>query len=277
MKKFYFICGFPRSGNTLLTSILNQNPNIFSTGLSSLPDIFYRLILMTGDSESYLTCPSRNNLHNLFTDIFNSYYKDQKEEYIIERSNWITPFSYPLVNDYCPNKVKIILLVRSIKDIVKSYLNICRKSPGFYINQEYNKLDHTTLYKSEIEEKINIIFRKGDWIDQTLYSIKWLIDNNHTKNIRFLDYDDIVNDSQKAIKSLYEYYDIPTFQHNFNDMKQVIEYGIEYSDMTYLKADLHTIRTNSIGKVENDICLPDYIIEKCDRLEIWKGKIKNLI
>ena len=43
MKKVYFISGFPRAGNTLLSSILNQNPNISATGKSFLPDMFYIL------------------------------------------------------------------------------------------------------------------------------------------------------------------------------------------------------------------------------------------
>ena len=43
MKKVYFISGFPRAGNTLLSSILNQNPNIHSTGHSFLPDLFFAI------------------------------------------------------------------------------------------------------------------------------------------------------------------------------------------------------------------------------------------
>ena len=30
MKKIYFAAGFPRSGSTLLASLLNQNPEIYS-------------------------------------------------------------------------------------------------------------------------------------------------------------------------------------------------------------------------------------------------------
>lgn len=277
MKKFYFVCGFPRAGNTLLTSILNQNPDIHFTGISSLPDVFYRLILMTGDSESYLTSPSQENLHSLFENAFESYYKHREEKYIIERSTWITPYSFPLLNDYCPNEVRVVLPVRSIKDIVKSYLNICKNSPGFYINQEYLKTDTTTLYKSELEEKVDIILRKGGWVDRTLYSIKWLIDNDHLENIRILDYDDLVKDPQKSIHAMYDFYDIPKYNHNFKDMKQVCEYGIQYTDMTHLKADLHTIRTDGVDKVEHNIELPNHIIEKCNSLEIWKGKIQSLV
>lgn len=277
MKKFYTVCGFPRSGNTLLTSILNQNPDIHFTGISSLPDIFYRLILMTGDSDPYLTSPSQENFNSLFENIFESYYAHRKEKYIIERSTWITPYSFPLYDDYCPNDIRVVILVRSLKDIVKSYLNICKNSPGFYINQDYLKIDSTTLYKSELEEKVDIIFKKEGSIDRNLYSIKWLIDNGCLENIKILDYDDLVNDPQKCIRSLYHFYDIPEYIHNFNDMKQVIEYGISYEDMTYLKADLHTIRTNEINKIDHDIELPQHIIDKCDSLEIWKGKIKSLV
>jgi len=42
-KKYYFLSGFPRSGNTLLSTILNQNPTIATTGHSFIPDIFLQL------------------------------------------------------------------------------------------------------------------------------------------------------------------------------------------------------------------------------------------
>ncbi len=277
MKKFYTVCGFPRCGNTLLTSILNQNPDIHFTGTSSLPEVFNRMVLMTGEAESYLSSPSPENLHSLFQNTFESYYAHREEKYIIERSTWMTPFSFPLYCDYCPNEIKMVILVRPLKDIVKSYLNVCKNSPGFYINQEYLQIDSTTLYKTELEEKVDIIFRKEDWIDRTLYSIKWLIDNADLENIRVLDYNDIVENPKKCINALYSFYDIPNYNHSFKNLKQVGEYGIQYEDMTHLKADLHTIRTDNVNKIEHDIELPQNIIDMCDSLEIWKEKINSLV
>ena len=40
MKKIFFLVGMPRAGNTLLSSILNQNPDIAVTPNTS-PSIFY--------------------------------------------------------------------------------------------------------------------------------------------------------------------------------------------------------------------------------------------
>ena len=39
MKTIYFLCGLPRCGNTLLSSILNQNPNVTATQKSIVTDV----------------------------------------------------------------------------------------------------------------------------------------------------------------------------------------------------------------------------------------------
>ena len=39
--KFYFDCGLPRSGSTLLTALLNQNPNIHAGTLSPVMELMY--------------------------------------------------------------------------------------------------------------------------------------------------------------------------------------------------------------------------------------------
>jgi len=43
MRKIFFLVGLPRAGNTLLGSILNQNPDIAVTANSITPDILYAL------------------------------------------------------------------------------------------------------------------------------------------------------------------------------------------------------------------------------------------
>ena len=39
--KFYFDCGLPRSGSTLLTALLNQNPHIHAGTLSPVFELMY--------------------------------------------------------------------------------------------------------------------------------------------------------------------------------------------------------------------------------------------
>ena len=84
MKKFYFTGGLPRAGNTLLCSILNQNPNVYATGMSCLPEVFLRLLKIAEDDIAYQTSPCPENLQNVFVNLFETFYGHRNEEVIIE-------------------------------------------------------------------------------------------------------------------------------------------------------------------------------------------------
>ena len=42
MKTFYFLAGLPRSGSTVLASILNQNPEVYVTPTSPMLDLLVK-------------------------------------------------------------------------------------------------------------------------------------------------------------------------------------------------------------------------------------------
>ena len=42
-KKFFFLTGLPRTGNTLLSSILNQNKDIITTNYSILAPLLHSI------------------------------------------------------------------------------------------------------------------------------------------------------------------------------------------------------------------------------------------
>ena len=109
MKKFYFTGGLPRAGNTLLCSILNQNPNVYATGMSCLPEVFLRLLKIAEDDIAYQTSPCPENLQNVFVNLFETFYGHRDEEVIIERSSWTTPFNYQVLN--APTKNKMVFCI----------------------------------------------------------------------------------------------------------------------------------------------------------------------
>ena len=277
MKNFYFTGGLPRAGNTLLCSILNQNPDVFATGMSCLPEVFFRLLRIEEEDIAYKTSPTDESLQNIFTNLFETFYQHRDEEVIIERSSWTTPYNYQVLSDYCPNDVKIVILVRPIVDVVKSYLKVCEKSPLFYINQQYNFIDESTLYKSEVETKVDLILQKEGEVDRNLYSMQWLADSEYTDTVRVLDYDTFISNPKKYIEYLYEWYGIPKYKHTYENLKQVGDYGIPYADSENLRAPgMHSIRTSKIKKIKNNIKLPNHVVDYCNSLNVWKGKIKHL-
>ena len=96
MKKYFFLGGLPRSGNTLLSTILNQNPDLKVSSNSFLTEhIFdtYHLRL----TEKYQNFPDIRSLDSLVASCFDAYYQNWDAKYIIDRGPWGTPFNIQLL------------------------------------------------------------------------------------------------------------------------------------------------------------------------------------
>jgi hypothetical protein len=39
---------------------------------------------------------------------------------------------------------------------------------------------------------------------------------------------------------------------------------------------MHSIRTSKIKKIKNNIKLPNHVVDYCNSLNVWEGKIKHL-
>ena len=62
MKQFYFLSGLPRSGSTLLSSILNQDERVYASANSPLLDMLYYNEQYWRDSEQGRANPKADSL-----------------------------------------------------------------------------------------------------------------------------------------------------------------------------------------------------------------------
>jgi len=257
-KRVSFLTGFPRAGNTLLAKILNQNKDIGTSGHSSLPDVLFNLDAIK-NKYTYNNFKSDKDYSNILLNVFNNYYKDWPQKYIIDRGEWATPANYSLLFKYFLQDIKIIFLLRNPIDVIKSYIKLCNDHSNFYINQQYNELDKTSLHKTELEEKIELITKKGDLVDWSFMAYNFIKDK---KNVHFVKYEDLVENPTKILKGIYDFLDIPKFKHSFNIKDQFSINGIKYDD-SVMGAPMHTLH---IGKLKNfnypNIELPKHILEK---------------
>jgi hypothetical protein len=74
-KKLFFLIAQPRSGNTLLASILNQNPEIACTANSITLEIIKDLFLLK-QKDVFQNFPDHKSLDNVLSSIYGNYYKD---------------------------------------------------------------------------------------------------------------------------------------------------------------------------------------------------------
>ena len=259
MKSYYFISGLPRSGSTLLSAILKQNPDFYA-------DIASPVQGLTGNSIDVITS-GENNLNitedqrkNLMYGVFDGYYKHIEKPVIFDSCRgWTkkTPFLkalFPYTKILCP--------VRDIVSILNSF--------EVLFNKNY-------FYTKQINEKIfseNLFIRIQELFQREIINYYSFLLEGYAMNpemIMLIDYENLCKTPEKTMRKVYEFLERPYYSHDFEN----VEYSNENFDKSCNLKDLHTVKK----KVEYNpprCILPPEIVQKYNEMnmEFWKEGYK---
>jgi len=243
-KEYIFLNGLPRSGNTLLSVIINQNPKINITSNTILADVMYRLHLLR-DTDIYKNFPDEKSLNNILKNIFNNYYKHWKSKFIIDRGPWGTPGNLEVLKSII-KKPKFIILYRPVIECLASFVKIERPV--------------------DVELRCEQLINNDGIIGKNLWGIKNIIESKEDYII--IKYLDLVNNPLDQINKIYRFLNIDTFNHKLENINQFSINDVTYND-SVLNGPLHKIRTDKIKlnqyKIED--YLPKKVINKYSSLE----------
>lgn len=247
MKTIYFLCGLPRCGNTLLSSILNQNPNITATQKSIVTDILDTLDQLK-EKEHLRNFPDYEPINNLIKESIHIYYKNLKSNYIIDRSTWGTPGNVELIKKYVTPNPKFIILERPYIEILASFSKIKKWK------------------KENIEQECYLEMTQG----MTAH-YSYAIDNilkNHYDHIK-ITYDELTSKPKECIEKIYEFLEISKYNHRFTNLDQLIINNTQYDD-SVLEAIHHDVREDKVERNHYDIekYLTNSVIEKYTNVEV---------
>ncbi len=133
MKTYHFMAGLPRSGSTLLKSILDQNPNLHTNPVSPVMELMYHTEEYFKKSEQYLAYEKPKNAHKIIKSYIENYYYEREEDIIIDHCrSW--PNNIERIKTYITPNPKIICPVRDILEILTSFIDmIHRNSDQTYV------------------------------------------------------------------------------------------------------------------------------------------------
>ena len=255
-KKIFFLAGFPRAGNTLLTSILNQNPDIGCTPNSITLEISNELFLLK-TKDIFLNYPDHKSLDNIINEVYNLYYKNWNYKYIIDRGPAGTEANLYLLKKHFKQEIKVIFLVRPILEVLASWISWSMKTPDNFIRR--NTKNPT--------EACHKLMRKEGQITRELLCMQNLLKPENKHHVHFVDYKDIVSKPGPTIKGIYKFLGIPSFKHRFIDLDQVVVNGLAYDD-TIMGKGMHTIKTKKLIKSTTDVSiLPKEIIKQYGKIK----------
>jgi sulfotransferase len=265
------MAGLPRSGSTLISSILNQNTNIYSSANSPMCGMMFNLERSILASEQYSAYPKPQVMSNTVLGVINGYYSDTEKNIIIDKSReWSMPEHFAVLLRNLPYEPKIILPVRSVTDILASFISLVGKNPGKpnFIDSEIDSRQEFNFYRPPNDTRCDHLMRPKGLIDNALYGIAYALQPENKKYFHFVEYDDLINSPKEEIDKIYNFLGIDKFDHDYYN----IENRIKEDDNIYGLTGQHDVRSSvSRRNINKNNVLSQYVINKYSGQEFWRN------
>lgn len=264
MTKYYFMSGLPRSGSTLLGALINQNPAVHCSAISPVLEMMYNMEQYLKTSEQYLAYPKPHCTDKIIGDYIKTFHGDVDKPFIIDKSRaW--PNNVDRIKRWITDDVKIICPVRPVLEQLASFIELIHRNPN-----EISYID-----KILIEAKIPVndtsrceyLMSPDGIIDQSLYALSQSIAKGWEKHILYVEYDDIVGNTQQTMDKIYSWLGVPTYTHDLEN----IDNKYREDDRVYDLKDMHEVRPKvaKIAKRPEDVLSPE-IIARYSGLDFWR-------
>jgi len=272
-KTFYFMAGLPRSGSTLLSSILNQNPRFYSGPSSPVLGAMFALENNFTSNELYEGYPKPKQVNKIIGSVIENFYSDISNPIVIDKNRAWTA-RVPYIEGYIKQQAKIIVPVRSVDEILTSMLTMIHRNPFQEGQARINFVDEQ-LVKNNIPindtNRCYHLLNPGGIVHDSLDAIMRGFTENFRDRMHFVDYNNLVNDPQKELDEIYEFLGEDSYEHTFTSL-----YNLNREDdlNTYGLSDMHNVRsvlkkTSSLPSSVLPSEILDLYYQSKDRLEFW--------
>jgi sulfotransferase len=270
MTTFHFLSGLPRSGSTLLSSILNQNPDIYSGPNSPMCGMMFNLERSILASEQYNAYPKPEVLPATIIGVLNNYYSDRSEPIIIDKSReWSIQEHFNVLLRNMNENPKVVLTVRNITDILASFIYMINQNPQSpsFVDQEIQARQEFNFYRPIDDIRCDHLMRPKGLIDNALYGIAFAMLEENREYFHVVEYNDLINNTKETIDGVYRFLGIESYSHNFDNIVNIAP----EDDRVYGLQGLHDVRpTISRRAINKEEILSPYVLNKYSGLEFWR-------
>jgi len=265
MKNYYFMAGLPRSGSTLLKSILEQNPNVHASPISPVMELMYWTEDYFKRSEQYQAYPKPNIAHNIIKGMMDQFYMDVNKPIIIDHCRaW--PNNIERIKTYLTPNPKIICPVRDVVDILTSFITMIHRNEDQISFIDKHLIDHGIPVNDDT--RCEHLMSDVGIVEQSLWAQYQAFVKNDTKYMLFVEYEDLIYKQEETMRRIYDFLEIDNYSHDF---KNVHNNHREMDTEVWNLKDMHYVRkeVKKTSKKPEDV-LSSYILNKYKKLEYWK-------
>jgi len=215
--KLFFLSGLPRSGSTLLTTLLYQNPLIHTEGISALCEVMWQTHLALNNAQAIPANNRQEHAYKMIADLPNRYYSQITRPFVIDKCRaWPASDNLKMLRHYVTPNPKIVVLTRDPADIIASFKSL-------FDRNNRNDFDTSGM---------------ADEFNRNLVCTQSAKNANDPETFLFVDYKNLVDDTKTELNRVYEFLELKPYDHDLNDIVTVNP----ENDEVYGLNGMHSIR-----------------------------------
>lgn len=240
MNKFYYLTGMPRTGSTLLGSLLAQHPDVHVSATSPLNKVMHDLwesLQNNGMTGGDWDVDDMNQ--RIYKWMFECWYSNVDKKYIFDKSRgW--GLNLNAIKSFINEKPKVLVTIRSIPDIVTSFITLFENDNKNFIDVDLYRAGKEINTKNRAIEIWNRINYYGYESTKTCLT-------HYSDIIHVINYDDLVLNPGETMKSVWDYLEIEAPVHDFDNVQTYLK----YPDENWGVKNLHVVRSK-VEKTSRD-------------------------
>ncbi|SED50701.1 sulfotransferase family protein [Pseudomonas migulae] len=258
MQQFHFISGLPRSGSTLLSAILLQNPRFHAGMTSPVGALFSGVLEQCSAGSEFGAVIDTDMRRRLLRGLFDSYYADKADKPVVFDTNRLWSSRLPAISDLFP-QAKVIACVRNVAWVMDSIECLYRANPF-----ENTKLFGDAVERNTVYSRCETLAQRNRLVGFAWAALKEAYYGEHADSLLIVDYDLLTQAPDRVMRLVYDFIGEPWFEHDFDNLA----YDAPEFDQALGVSGLHKVKPKVELQSRRTILPPD-LFRQYAELSFW--------
>ena len=256
--RFHFISGLPRSGSTLLSALLRQNPRFYAGVTSPVASLVGSLLDQVSVGSEWGPQVDVDRRRALLRGIFTSYYAGIDQEVIFDTNRTWTA-KLPVLLDLFP-EAKVIACVRNVAWIMDSIERLYQANP-----YENTRLFSGDAERSSVYARLEALAQRNRMVGLAYSALKEAYYGANGRSMLVVEYDLLTQRPAEVVPLIYKFLGEAPFAHDYDRLQFDTP---AYDEGLGLKG-LHKVRER-VSFERRETILPPDLFDQYARLSFWR-------
>ena len=264
-RPIHFISGLPRSGSTLLSALLKQNPR-FHAGMSGpLAGLFNAVLGEMSARNEFSVFIKDEQRKRILDGLFWNFYGPEFEAEVIFDTNRIWCAKLHALKVLLPDS-RIIACVRHLPWVIDSIERLIRKNT-FQPSSIFNFQPGGTMYS-----RADALGSAEGMVGAAFNALKAAyFDEDAGTQLMLVQYESLTREPARALAAIYDFIGEPAFAHDFDN----VSYDASEFDVRAGTPGLHKVRSK-VEPAERKTVLPPEIVRRFENDAFWRDPALNI-